>query len=82
MKILVTTLALALCCNLAVAQEDIYTIQKGDTLEKIAEEKLEDASLWLQLARYNGISNPNLIKTGQKIVIPAKAQLLVKLRQR
>ena len=82
MKILGLVLALALCCNLVIAQEDIYTIQKGDTLEKIAEDKLEDASLWMQLAKYNSISNPNLIKAGQEIVIPAKAQLLVKLKQR
>lgn len=82
MKTLVAVLALALCCNLAIAQEDIYTIQVGDTLEKIAEDKLEDASLWMQLAKYNNISSPNLIKAGQEIVIPAKAELLVELRQR
>ena len=82
MKVLGAVLALALCCNLVMAQEDIYTIQKGDTLEKIAEEKLEDASLWMQLAKYNNISSPNLIKAGQEIIIPAKAQLLVELRQR
>ena len=82
MKILGMVLVLALCANLAIAQEDIYTIQKGDTLEKIAKDKLEDASLWIQLAKYNSISNPNLIKAGQQIVIPAKAQLLVKVKQR
>ena len=82
MKTLGTVLALALCCNLVIAQEDIYTIQKGDTLEKIAEDKLKDASLWMRLAKYNSISNPNLIKAGQEIVIPAKAELLVKLKQR
>ena len=82
MKILKSVLALALCCNIVIAQEDIYTIQEGDTLEKIAEDKLEDASLWMQLAKYNNISSPNLIKSGQEIIIPAKAQLLVELRQR
>ena len=82
MKTLAAVLALALCCNLGMAQEDIYTIQKGDTLEKIAEDKLEDASLWLKLAKYNSISNPNLIKAGQKIIIPTEAQLLLKSKQR
>ena len=82
MKILGMVLALVLCCNLGMAQEDIYTIQKGDTLEKIAEDKLEDASLWMQLAKYNNIPSPNLIKAGQEIIIPTKAQLLVELRQR
>ena len=47
MKILGAVLALALCCNLVMAQADIYTIQEGDTLEKIAEDKLKDASLWI-----------------------------------
>ena len=82
MKILGAVLALALCCNLVIAQDEVYTIQKGDTLEKIAKNKLEDASLWMQLAKYNSISNPNLIKAGQKIVIPEKTQLLVKVKQR
>ena len=47
MKILGAVLALTLCCPLVITQEDIYTIQEGDTLEKIAEDKLKDASLWI-----------------------------------
>jgi LysM repeat protein len=82
MKIIGTVVLIVLCCNFVIAQEDLYTIQKGDTLEKIAKEKLQDASLWLQLAKYNSISNPNLIKTGQKIVIPGKTQLLIKVQQK
>ena len=82
MKILGAVLALTLCCNLVMAQADIYTIQEGDTLEKIAEDKLKDASLWMQLAKYNNISSPNLIKAGQKIIIPTEAQLLLKSKQR
>ena len=82
MKTLGAVLALALFCNLVMAQEEIYTIQKGDTLEKIAEEKFEDASLWLKLAKYNSISNPNLIKAGQKLIIPTEVQLLAKIKER
>lgn len=47
MKILGAVLALTLCCPLVITQEDIDTIQEGDTLEKIAEDKLKDASLWI-----------------------------------
>ena len=82
MKVLGAVLAIALCCNLVIAQENLYTIQKGDTLEKIAKEKLQDASLWLKLAKYNSISNPDVIKAGQKIVIPEKTQLLIKVQQK
>jgi len=64
--------------SFVIAQQEIYTVQKGDTLEKIAQDKLQDARLWVQLAKYNSIPNPNLIKTRQRIVIPTKAQLLLK----
>lgn len=74
--------ALVLCASLGMAQEDIYTIQEGDTLERIAEESLGKASLWLQLAKYNHLPNPDAIQSGQEIVIPGKAQLLVELRRR
>ena len=64
--------------SFVIAQQEIYTVQKGDTLGKIAQDKLQDARLWVQLAKYNSIPNPNLIKTRQRIVIPTKAQLLLK----
>jgi len=62
--------------------QEVYTIQKGDTLEKIAEERLEDAKLWVQLAKYNSISDPDLIKAGQEILIPSKAELISKSREK
>lgn len=82
MKILGLVVSIALCCNVVIAQEDLYKIQKGDTLEKIAKEKLKDASLWLKLAKYNSIANPDVIKAGQKIVIPDETQLLIKVQQK
>lgn len=82
MKFPGVVLTVTLCCSIVIAEEDLYTVQKGDTLEKIAKEKLQDASLWPQLAKYNNISNPDVIKAQQKIVIPDKTQLLVKVQQK
>jgi murein DD-endopeptidase MepM/ murein hydrolase activator NlpD len=48
---------------------DVYTIARGDTLSKIAQQYGTDAD---QLARINGISEPNYIYPGQKIKIPKK----------
>ena len=61
---------------------EVYTVQKGDTLEKIARDKLGDPKLWVQLAKYNGISTPHLIKVGEKILVPSEAQLILKVRER
>ena len=67
--------------SFVIAQQEVYRVQQGDTLEKIAQDKLQDARLWVQLAKYNSILNPNLIKTSQRIIIPTKAQLLLKVKE-
>lgn len=45
---------------------EYYTVQKGDTLSKIASKY---GTTYQHLAQVNGISNPNKIYVGQKIVI-------------
>lgn len=50
--------------------EDVYTVVKGDTLSGIAKKY---GTTWQELARYNGIQNPNLIFPKQKIRIPGGA---------
>lgn len=45
----------------------IYTVKKGDTLSGIASKY---NTTYQKLAEYNNISNPNLIRVGQKIRIP------------
>lgn len=47
-----------------------YTVKAGDTLGKIA---AAYGSTVQQLAAYNGIANPNLIRVGQVIKIPGNA---------
>ncbi len=49
-----------------------YTIQKGDTLSKIAKEQLGAAHRWKYLYELNKdrIKDPNKLKSGQKIIIP------------
>ena len=51
--------------------ETVYTVQTGDTLSGIA---AKYGTTYKALAEYNGISNPNVIYTGQKIRIPGTAQ--------
>lgn len=46
----------------------VYTVKKGDTLSQIAA-KYE--TTYQAIAAYNGIKNPNAIRVGQKIKIPA-----------
>ena len=48
-----------------------YTIVSGDTLTKIAN---KFGTTYQELARINGISNPNLIKVGQVIKVPKSSQ--------
>lgn len=47
--------------------EEIYTVKEGDTLSGIA---AKYNTTYQELAKYNGIANPNLIHPGQKIKIP------------
>ena len=48
-------------------KETVYTVKKGDTLSGIA---AKYGTTYQELAKYNGIQNPNLIHVGQKIKIP------------
>ena len=49
-----------------------YTVQAGDTLAKIATQLYEDGSRWTEIYEANKaqIADPNVIKVGQKLVIP------------
>ncbi len=50
------------------------TVQGGETLSGIAARELGNASLYPLIVEANNISNPNLIRTGQVLVIPTQEQ--------
>lgn len=47
-----------------------YTIEKGDSLWKIALRAYGDGYAWTKLAQANGITNPNLIYAGNILKLP------------
>jgi len=47
-----------------------YIVQKGDTLRRIAEKQLGQASRWPEIAQLNHLQNPNLIFIGQILNLP------------
>jgi hypothetical protein len=48
----------------------IHIVQRGDTLSKIAAKFYGDAGRYPEIAKANGIRNPNRIKPGQRLKIP------------
>jgi nucleoid-associated protein YgaU len=57
----------------AAPAERTYTVKAGDTLSKIAKEQLGDASAYPKIfeANRNVLTDPDKIKPGQILVIPA-----------
>jgi nucleoid-associated protein YgaU len=53
-----------------------YTVNKGDTLSKIAKEFYGSANRWHEIydANRDQLSNPDLIKPGQVLKIPSGAK--------
>ena len=47
-----------------------YRVQWGDTLWRISESYYGDRSLYLQLAERNLLADPDLIISGQSLVLP------------
>jgi nucleoid-associated protein YgaU len=56
--------------------ESTYTVKAGDTLSKIAQEKLGDANAYMDIFNANKglLSDPNKIKPGQVLKIPQTAK--------
>lgn len=49
----------------------IYIVKKGDTLSAIARDHLGNASRWPEIAKLNGIDNPDLIHPGDELRLPS-----------
>lgn len=50
----------------------IHVVQRGDTLYKLARQYYNDQSQWRRIyeANRNQLPDPNVLKAGQKIIIP------------
>lgn len=59
-----------------VINETIYIVQKGDYLSKIAAKFNLN---YMEIANYNGIKNPSLIRVGQVLKIPYKSSTEIPL---
>ena len=53
-------------------QQETYTVQKGDSLSKIAQRRYGEAGKWkiIYEANKDNIKNPDLIHPGQVLKIP------------
>jgi nucleoid-associated protein YgaU len=51
-----------------------YVVVAGDSLERIARRELGDASLWPELQSFNQISDPQRIRAGQVLKLPAAGE--------
>jgi Uncharacterized protein containing LysM domain len=57
--------------EITVGTETQYTIQPGDNLSKISKMFYGQANEYSKIAAANGIANPDLIRVGQTLKIPA-----------
>lgn len=48
-----------------------YTVRRGDTLQRIAAAELGRAARWPEIARLNGLRDPNRLAVGQRLRLPA-----------
>ena len=48
-----------------------YTVKAGDSLSKISQEFYGDAKKFMTIAKANNLEDPNKIKAGQELLIPA-----------
>lgn len=55
----------------AATKPKTYTVRKGDTLAGIAARLLGKSARWTEIAKLNSLRNPNSLKVGQKLKLPA-----------
>jgi nucleoid-associated protein YgaU len=50
-----------------------YVVREGDTLSAIAKRVFGDERQWVVIARANAIEDPQALRVGQRLTIPARA---------
>ena len=53
-----------------VPGKQVYTVQSGDNLSKISKHFYGNANRYMDIAKANGIADPDKIKAGQQLTIP------------
>jgi nucleoid-associated protein YgaU len=48
-----------------------YTVKPGDNLSKISQQFYGDAKNYMTIAKANNLEDPDKIKAGQELIIPA-----------
>ena len=56
--------------NVTAITADTYTVQKGDSLWKIAVRAYGDGYKWVEIAKLNKLVNPNIIHSGNVLALP------------
>ena len=51
--------------------DQTYTVQPGDSLSKISKQFYGDAGKYMKIAQANKLDDPDKIKAGQQLIIPA-----------
>lgn len=54
-------------------QSSVYVVQPGDSYSTLAARYLGNANLFLVLARYNGSTNPSILRAGENLRMPSSA---------
>jgi nucleoid-associated protein YgaU len=57
--------------NITVGPGAMYVVQSGDNLSKISKSFYGNPNEYTKIAQANSISDPNLIRVGQQLKIPA-----------
>ena len=69
-KVTVNEVEKAVVENGQKIESDSYTVIKGDSLWNIAVRKYGDGYKWVEIAKLNNLSHPNLIHSGNTLTLP------------